>query len=220
MAEPGGSTHSSRTARFRYRFFSATVRQVNDVALVQQFVAGDVTAFQELVRRHHASVIKVARYYAGDQCEDVAQETWLAVLKGAARFEQRSSFQSWLLTICANRARTLGYKAARQVALDFSAPGADERFNEAGMWHTPPVPFTDVLADTEERAAALAAVRVALAALPEPVGTVVTLRDVEGLTTREVAEILHLSEANVRVILHRGRVALREAVAHVQEGTA
>jgi RNA polymerase sigma-70 factor (ECF subfamily) len=190
---------------------------VDDLALVQDFVNGNRDAFRELVGRHHAAVLSVARYYAGEHCEDVAQETWIAVMRGAANFGARSSFRTWLLTICANRARTMGFKASRQVAVDFSDQPTAERFNDAGMWITPPQPFGDVMGDEEERRALIEAVRAAVADLGDPLGTVVTLRDVEGLTTREVAEILQLSEANVRVMLHRGRAAVRRVVEHVRE---
>ena len=185
---------------------------MTDEELIAKFVAGDRTCLRELVGRHHQAVLQVARYYAGQQAEDVAQETWLAVCRGAKNFAGRSSFKTWLLTICANRARDMGYRESRHLSIDLSDPVAADRFSAGGAWRTAPVPVADRLADQDERAAILALVRRSLSELGEPTRTVVTLRDIEGLDTREVAEILHLSEGNVRVLLHRGRAAIRSTI--------
>jgi len=185
---------------------------VSDSDLLTKFIAGDRSAFRELFEEHNDAVLQVARYYAGERYEDVAQETWLAVCKGAHRFEGRSSFKTWLLHICANRARSLGYRESKYLSVDLQDPVAADRFDEGGAWRAPPVPFSDLLADNEERSSVLRVVHAAISELRDPTRAVVTLRDVEGLDTREVAEVLQLSEANVRVLLHRGRAYVREAV--------
>ena len=193
---------------------------MTDEELLACFVAGDSDALRDLVGRHQHAVLQVARYYAGQQAADVAQETWLAVCRSGAKFAGRSSFKTWLLTICANRARDMGYRESRHLSVDLSDPVADDRFSQDGAWRTPPMSFADRLGDEEERAAMLAVVRASIAELGEPTKTVVTLRDGEGLDTRTVAEILHLSEGNVRVLLHRGRASIRAAVEQWQEGQA
>lgn len=78
------------------------------------------------------------------------------------------------------------------------------------MWVEPPEPFTELVNSRIASADIVQAIRSAIRALPEPQESVVTLRDVEGLSTSEVAELLELSEANVRVLLHRGRAKIRE----------
>jgi RNA polymerase sigma-70 factor (ECF subfamily) len=95
---------------------------------------------------------------------------------------------------------------------------AAHRFDEGGFWSDPPVPFTDAIDARLDNAALLHAVRAAIDALGEPQQAVVTLRDVEGLSTQEVATLLGLSEANVRVILHRGRARVREIVEEAVKG--
>jgi RNA polymerase sigma-70 factor (ECF subfamily) len=197
---------------------------VDDAELLGRLLGGDESAFTELVRRYHATLVKIARYYVASAAtaEDVAQDTWIAVLKGVERFEGRSSFKTWLLRICVNRARTSGVKEHRSIPFDPSESGpsvSSQRFDQAGFWSEPPVPFTDAVDSRLDNSALLSAVRKAIDELGEPQQAVVTLRDVEGLSTQEVATLLGLSEANVRVILHRGRARVREIVEEAVKGS-
>ena len=187
-------------------------------------LGGDEAAFSELVRRYHATLVKVAGFYVKSHAsaEDVAQDTWIAVIRGAERFEGRSSFKTWLLRICINRARTLGVKEHRTVPTDPTQSGptvSASRFDQGGTWSDPPVPFTDTVDARLDNSVLVDAVRSAIASLGEPQLSVVTLRDVEGLSTEEVATLLGLSEANVRVILHRGRAKVRGLVESAMKGT-
>lgn len=182
------------------------------MTLLRRFVDGDRSAFTTLVTRYQPTLMSLARYYAGGQAEDVVQETWMAVVRGAERFEGRSSVKTWLFTICANRARSSGVRERRTTPIDPTDPVASDRFNEAGMWREAPEPFTDVLVRLDDQAALRARLREAIAALSDTAANVVTLRDVEGLSTREVAAVLDLSEANVRVLLHRARAQLRSSL--------
>jgi RNA polymerase sigma-70 factor (ECF subfamily) len=197
---------------------------VEDGALLTRIAQGDQAAFTELVTRHHRSVLRVAGYYVADRdaAEDVAQDTWLAVLKGLDRFEGRSSFNTWLLRIAANRARSRGTADRRVVSVDPTGPWHTvdgSRFDAGGAWSTPPAPFTDLVEGRIDQKAVARAVGDALAELPEPQRTVVTLRDVDGLSTTEVADLLELTEANVRVIVHRGRSRLRARLEDLVEGS-
>jgi RNA polymerase sigma-70 factor, ECF subfamily len=197
---------------------------VDDAELLERLLGGDETAFAELVQRYHPTLVKVARYYVASaaSAEDVAQDTWIAVLKGLEKFEGRSSFKTWLLRICANRARTTGVKEHRSIPVDPNESGptvSAHRFDQGGLWSDPPVPFTDTIDSRLDSTELLSAVRGAIDTLGEPQQAVVTLRDVEGLSTQEVATLLGLSEANVRVILHRGRARVRAIVEEAMKGT-
>ena len=197
---------------------------MDDAELLQDLLGGDESSFTELVRRHHSTLVKVARYYvaSASSAEDVAQDTWIAVMRGIEKFEGRSSFKTWLLRICVNRARTTGVKEHRSIPVDPNESGPSvsaHRFDQGGFWSDPPVPFTDAIDSRLDDTALLSAVRHAIDALGEPQQSVVTLRDVEGLSTQEVAALLELSEANVRVILHRGRARVREIVEDVVKGS-
>jgi len=189
-------------------------RCMEDEVLLKRILGGDRDAFTELVERYQSSLVRLARYYVKTEssAEDVAQDTWIAVMKGLEQFEGRSSFKTWLFRIAANRARKTGTREFRVVNVDPVDPVSSARFNEAGMWREAPVPFTELINDKLANAGVLEACRSAIRDLPEPQQSVVTLRDVEGLSTREVSELLEISEANARVLLHRGRAKIREAL--------
>ena len=195
---------------------------MDDPSLLDGILRGDEKSFTELVTRYHPTLVQVAGYYVGDRAsaEDVAQDTWLAVFRGVDRFEGRSSFKTWLLRICANRARTRGTGDRRMVPVDLAQEPSvpRSRFNPAGMWSDPPAPFTDLVDGRLDDQVVAAAVRRAVADLPQPHQTVVTLRDVEGLSTAEVAQLLGLTEANVRVIVHRARARLRAELEQFMKG--
>lgn len=189
---------------------------MDDTELLQRLLKGDERAFVEIVTRYNETLIRVARYYVNSDAsaEDVVQDTWIAVLHGVDRFEGRSSFKTWLIRILVNRARTTGVNEHRVVPIDPQVERAlnAHRFNEGGMWSDPPVPFTETIDNGIVNGPIVQLVRESISRLPEPGRAVVTLRDVEGLSTAEVAELLEITEANVRVILHRCRSRIRSEV--------
>jgi RNA polymerase sigma-70 factor, ECF subfamily len=195
-----------------------------DAALLDALRAGDEDAFVAFVTRYHASLKRVARAYVSTDsvAEEVVQETWLAAIDALDRFEQRASLKTWLFHILANKAKTRGVRERRSVPFASLGPAdmepavAPERFQRAGdtwpgHWATPPRPWED----PERRLASLEArerLREAIGALPETQQAVLTLRDVEGLDSEEVCELLDLSPGNQRVILHRARARVRTAL--------
>jgi RNA polymerase sigma-70 factor, ECF subfamily len=186
----------------------------NDQELVDRLRAGDESAFAELVRRYQRLMLRVARGYVRTDAvaEEVVQESWLAVLRGIERFEGRSSFKTWLLRIVANRAMTSGAKESRSipvepsVSADHFVPGGEPG---AGAWSTPPEPWPeDQLLAGETRAV----IEHAIEELPPLQRAVVSMRDIEGMSSEEVQEALDISAGNQRVLLHRGRQKVREAL--------
>ena len=192
-----------------------------DAELLLRVRAGEAEAFVELVSRHQASLLGLARAYVASAsvAEEVAQDTWLAVLRGLDGFQGRSTFRTWLLRILVNRARSTGVREHRTVAVGDAGPAVDaSRFEASGAWMSPPQDWVD---DSDERlsAQALAApIRAALGGLPERQRAVVLLRDVDGLSRQEVCDVLEISDANQRVLLHRGRSHLRQAIEAELEG--
>ena len=154
------------------------------------------------------------RHYVNSDAsaQDVAQDSWIAVLRGAERFEGRSTFKTWLLRITVNLAKKTGTREHRVVNVDPVNPVSRTRFDSVGMWNEAPQPFTELVEGRLARADVVDAVHRAIRELPELQQAVVTLRDVEGLSTSDVAELLELSDANVRVLLHRGRARIREVL--------
>ncbi|HUB75783.1 MAG TPA: RNA polymerase sigma factor [Solirubrobacteraceae bacterium] len=193
-------------------------REDPDGALVERFRDGDERAFVELVARHHASMLRLARTFVASPvvAEEVVQDTWLGVLRGIDRFAGRSTFRTWLFAILANRARTTGVRERREIPLELAEPAvAAARFDPAGAWSEPPLQWADAVDDRLDAGALAGALRAALDALPARQRAVVLLRDVDGLTSAEVCRVLEISEANQRVLLHRGRSHLRGALEEI-----
>jgi len=197
--------------------------------LVQSLQAGDEAVFAAMVERYHPSLVRLALSFVREQsvAEEVAQETWLAVLQGIGRFEQRSSFQTWLFRILTNRAKTRGQREARSVPMsslgsgveDADEPAVDpDRFRPPdasqwpGGWAEPPRSWGD---NPEQRLLAAETRRLILdviAGLPTGQRAVITLRDIEGLSAEEVCNVLELTDTNQRVMLHRARSKVRQAL--------
>lgn len=182
--------------------------------------AGDEAAFLALVKRHHASMVRVAGMYVRSRsiAEEVAQEAWLGMIKGLPLFEGRSPLKAWIFRILVNCAKTRGARELRSAPMSsFEDASEDERsvspdrfMREGdrweGHWADPPQPWPDARVESAEM---VALVREALETLPEAQRTVMTLRDVEGWDSPEVCELLGISEANQRVLLHRARSKVR-----------
>ena len=192
-----------------------------DAALVARLRAGEETAYVEIVRRYHGALVRVASAHVRTAAlaEEIAQDAWVAVLNGLARFEGRSSFRTWLFTIAANLAKTRGTREAR--SLPFSALARDEeererpveadRFLEDGHWGDAPAEWRDP--ETRlQNSETLAQIERAIAELPEAQRTVITMRDVRGAAAEEVCALLGISEGNQRVLLHRARAKVRRAL--------
>ena len=196
-----------------------------EAELLEALRGGQESAFVALVQEYHGSILRVARVYVSNRAtaEEVAQETWLAVLKGLDRFEGRSSLKTWIFRIVANIARTRATRDAR--SLPFSSLGDEtgepavdpERFAPAGerwaghwksypeRWDTLP---EERLVGDEMRSR----VERAIEGLPPTQRQVITLRDVEGCSSEEVCSALEISETNQRVLLHRARSKVRQAL--------
>jgi RNA polymerase sigma-70 factor (ECF subfamily) len=191
-------------------------------ALVRALVAGEERAFNELVGRHHRSLVRLARTFVRSDAlaEEVAQDTWCAVMTGIERFQGRSSLKTWIFSICVNKARTRAERERRTIPFstlaaeseDGEGPAVEARFPGAGSWTASPRGWED----PQRRAVSLELredLRGALEELPARQRLVVTLRDVEGLDLAEIGRLLELSPGNARVLLHRGRTRLRSILA-------
>ena len=186
-----------------------------DVELLARLRTGDEAAFGELVDRHHATMVRVALTFVPNRAvaEEVAQETWLGVVRGVGRFEGRSSLRTWLFRILVNRARSAGERERRTVAIAPDEPAVDpSRFDGGGHWTDPPRPWTEDVENRLDAAGTRARLQAAIDGLPDAQRQVITLRDVEGLPAAEVCNLLGVSEGNQRVLLHRARSRVRGAL--------
>jgi RNA polymerase sigma-70 factor (ECF subfamily) len=185
----------------------------DDDQLLERLKVGDEEAFVTLVGRHNLALFFVARSFVSTDAiaEEVVQDTWMAVVRGLGNFEGRSSIKTWLVKIAINRARSTGIRESRTLPLSgYEAAVDPDRFDKSGHWITPPEHFIE---DAEDRVIAgllSERIRSSLEDLPEGQRQVVTLRDVEGLDSKEVCHLLEISAVNQRVLLHRGRSRLRQ----------
>jgi RNA polymerase sigma-70 factor (ECF subfamily) len=198
---------------------------VRDAELVDRLRDGDEAAFALVLDQWSPSMLRLARSFVStpDSAAEVVQDTWLAVLRALDRFEGRSSLRTWVYRILVNTAKRRAAREQRFVPMSSLGPvdagptvdpdrfqGPDEPY--PGHWRALPAPWPDLVPspeqctlDTELRAR----LDDALDGLPERQRAVITLRDVQGCPSEEVCEILEISPANQRVLLHRARAHVR-----------
>jgi RNA polymerase sigma-70 factor (ECF subfamily) len=206
-----------------------------DRHLVARLRAGDEGAFIDLVERYNGALLRLALSFVPSRAvaEEVVQETWLGVIQGIDRFEGRSSLRTWLFRILVNRAKTRGERERRTVpfsALADAEASSDEALVDAdrflppdhvwaGHWAASPRSWAGA---PEERLFAKETTRVitdVIESLPEGQRAVISLRDIAGWSSEDVCEELGISEVNQRVLLHRGRTKVRNALErHFEEG--
>jgi RNA polymerase sigma-70 factor, ECF subfamily len=193
------------------------VDSTTELELVEALREGDEGAFAELVDRYHGSLVRVARLYVRDgaTAEEVAQETWLAVLGGIDRFEARSSVKTWLFRILTNRAKTRGERESRSIPFSAMSDGGRPAPEAEEQPELTPGTWRSWEGDPEERLLAGEARELILATietLPPAQRATITLRDIEGMSAEEVCNVLEVSDTNQRVLLHRARSTVRRAL--------
>ncbi len=194
----------------------------SDFSLVARLRAGEEPALIEVVRRYQGALLGLALALLPNRAtaEEVVQDTWACAIEGLASFEGRSSLKTWICRILANRAKTRMIREARSVpfsaltSADSDHPAVDpDRFSLDGRWAEPPRSWND---ETPEKLVmqrqAIGCLEKALQELPATQRAVVTLRDIEGLDSDEVCNVLDIRETNQRVLLHRARSKLRRAL--------
>ncbi len=193
--------------------------------IVERLRAGDESAFRELVGRHHAAMVRFAESFVPSRAvaEEVAQEAWLGVIKGIDKFEGRSSLSTWIFRIVANIARTRGERERRTVpTMNLTEELAGEgpsvppsRFtgpDGRGAWSQPPARWSELPDERVLSESTFQQIAAVASQLSETQRRVFVLRDVEGWSSAEVCQLLDLSEANQRVLLHRARSRVRAAL--------
>ena len=182
-----------------------------DETLAARAAGGDEAAFEEIVTRYQARVFRLARRLTGseDDAADVLQETFLQVYRGLAGFRGESRFGTWLYRVATNAALMLRRARSRRPAESLEA--FLPRFDAAGVHAATPAELqvaakADLLIDRKVLAQkALAGIE----RLPDLYREAFVLRDLEEMTTEEVARILDLEPAAVRQRVHRARLMLR-----------
>jgi RNA polymerase sigma-70 factor (ECF subfamily) len=179
----------------------------NDMSL-EALIAGDPAEFARLVDEYSSSIYRLGLRMLGNpqDAEDVLQNTFLNALTHIQNFEGRSSLATWLYRIAVNEALMLIRKKKPEVNLeDVEAEDDTEDLRPTQIVDWSALPEEELLSDEGKKA-----LDAAVAQLPESLRIVFLLRDVEGLSIKETAEALNLTETNVKTRLLRARMALRE----------
>lgn len=205
--------------------------KLDEMAFVNLLRQRDEMAFTQLIEQYHASLVRVAGVYLRDTttAEEIAQETWLAVLHGLDQFEGRSSLKTWIFTILTNKAKTRSQREKRIVSytdLEESLPTScqstvdPKRFRDpaADSWPNhwlpglAPISWSGIPEHVFLSQETMDLIHEAIGSLPENQRLVIMLHDQDELSTQEICNILGISETNQRVLLHRARARVRQAL--------
>lgn len=191
---------------------NGSATEPDDAALVERAKAGELEAFDKLVQRYEDKVYSLAMGILQNEhdAEDVTQQTFMSVIENLQNFRGDSSFSTWIMKIATHAALKVIRKRKGLPTVSFDAPITQNSDNEE-------LPRPEFIADWRDNPSELASrnetrrlIEQALSELDESYRIVFLLRDVEGLSVKETANILNISEANVKIRLLRARLQLRE----------
>jgi RNA polymerase sigma-70 factor, ECF subfamily len=180
----------------------------DEMVLVQAAKAGDVGAFEQLVKRYDRNIFRIAQHITQNRedAEDVTQDAFLKAYQNLRSFQEQSKFYTWLVRIAVNEAlmKLRRRRTAKTVSLDEEVQTEDDSVpRDVADWS----PNPEQLYDQGELKEIL---QRTIQGLPASFRTVFVLRDVEGLSTEETAEALDLSVPAVKSRLLRARLQLRD----------
>jgi RNA polymerase sigma-70 factor (ECF subfamily) len=197
--------------------------EFDEPAFLARLRRGEEQAYRGLIRRLHNSLVGVAASIIGSraQAEEVVQDAWLAVFAGIDRFEGRSSLVTWVFSIVLNRARTRASREGRLVGLPALLEGTEAggravdvtEFKPDGHWREVPRLWDEL--DPERIVGGRQLwdlVTEVIERLPSGQRAVIILRDMEGHEAEEACDLLGISAENQRVLLHRARGRVRQAI--------
>ena len=192
--------------------FSAAESAHDDMALVHACKRGEVSAFEELVRRHERKLFRIAQHVTQNRedAQDVVQEAFLRAFRNLGQFRENSQFSTWLTRIAINQAlmKVRKLRTKKEVALD------QEFQTETGELA---LELSDWAPNPEERyqASELREILIkALQRLPSTLSLVFVLRDIEELSTEETSKALDISQVAVKARLMRARLQLRDQLSN------
>jgi RNA polymerase sigma-70 factor (ECF subfamily) len=183
-----------------------------DAELIEAINTGQQNLYHDLVKRYERKLYNFGLRVCWDvrDAEDLVQETFLNVFRYIKNFRYETKFKNWLYkiasSVCIKKKRKSKYAPERELSLDEFLPNEDSQLpTEIPSWASAPVDqlLNQEVSDT---------IKEAITSLPEKYRIVIALRDLEGFSTVETAQILNMSTANVKVRLHRARLFLREAL--------
>lgn len=195
--------------------------------VIEALLAKNEEVYSRVVRAHHSSMVRVAMAYVANReaAEEVAQEVWTVLVEGLHNFQGKSTLKTWLYGILLNRAKTRGQRDSRQIPISSfeseetgrcelleNAASSEVRSPGRAPWvwgNSSKTPSPEARSLQKELDAYRAK---AIALLPYRQRVVITLRDIEGWSSKEVCKALGLQPTHQRVLLHRARVRVREVM--------
>ena len=190
---------------------SAITGRAEEASIIAELKAGSEEAYDWLVSRYHQPIYSLVYRILTDPADaaDTTQEVFLKVFRGMRRFNGECSLKTWLYRIAIHEASNQRRWWFRHKSRETSMERQDADGNSLGLCDTLPDPGEsplEILAHEEVRAR----VERELKQVPEPYRTTLVLRDIEGLSYEEIAEVLEISLGTVKSRLIRGREALRK----------
>src|SRR4249920_1847238 len=189
---------------------SAAAQPTTPDNLIEQCLAGDQLAWEQIVRQNWRKVFNVAYKFVGkhDEAEDLTQDIFLKIFKALNTFDRRANFQTWIISI----SRNLCIDHHRSVRKERQTIARDVDSNDLQPASTERGPYAQ--AEHQDLRAQL---RTALEALPLTLRTAVVLRDLQELSYQEIADRLGLPEGTVKSRINRGRIELAHQLRRLQE---
>ena len=189
---------------------SAAAQPATPDSLIEQCLAGDQVAWEQIVRQNWRKVFNVAYKFVGkhDEAEDLTQDIFLKIFKALRTFDRRANFQTWIISI----SRNLCIDHYRSVRKERQTIARDVDTNDLQPATTDRGPYA--AAEHQDLRAQL---RQALETLPVTLRTAVVLRDLQELSYQEIADRLGLPEGTVKSRINRGRIELAHQVRRLQE---
>ncbi len=185
-------------------------RKDEDYELIAAINSGRKNLFYELVKRYEQRIYNFGLKMCRDitDAEDLVQETFLNVFRYLKNFRYETKFKNWLYriasSVCIKKRRRSKFAPQQELSLDDFVPGDESDIpQEIPEWAALPL---EKLLNRE----LAEIVNEAILSLPESYRPIIVLRDIEGFSTQETAQILDISPANVKVRLHRARLFLKE----------
>src|SRR5215208_4906295 len=192
---------------------SAAAQPATPDSLIEQCLAGDQAAWEQIVRQNWRKVFNVAYKFVGkhDEAEDLTQDIFLKIFKALSTFDRRANFQTWIISIsrnlCIDHYRSVRKERqtiAREVDTSDLQPASKERTPYAVAEHQ------DLRAQLKQ----------ALETLPVTLRTAVVLRDLQELSYQEIADQLGLPEGTLKSRINRGRLELARQLKRLQDKQA